>query len=389
MKNRYLIITLLTSFFLVGCHKDDNLNTEPKITKETVDVLATQATFKWTVDWLGKFSSVVEVSENADMSASRYYGSEAETENHDFTAMATGLKELTMYYYRYVVWNPNYVNNKFLTEVNSFKMCGGVIESLFSVSANEQVYFSNGNLQYQASTGTWRFADNQYDYIGESNSNISSSYSGWIDLFGWGTSGWNSGANCYQPWSMSTSYSDYYPGGSYTNSLTGSYANADWGVYNAISNGGDQAGLWRTLTYDEWAYVRNTRSTSSGIRYAMACVNSQNGMIILPDDWSVSYYSLNSTNNSSASCTSNIITATQWAALEQHGAVFLPAAGDRKGTSIKCVGSFGCYWLSSNHYGDAWLADFVYFSYSGSDGVDEALISRDNGRSVRLVRDAR
>ncbi|MBP5725116.1 MAG: hypothetical protein J6X18_16275, partial [Bacteroidales bacterium] len=128
----------------------------------------------------------------------------------------------------------------------SVQIQDGAILAEFSVSDSTKVYFSQGNLQYQASTGTWRFAEHQYDMIGSDNSNISSSYSGWIDLFGWGTSGWNSGANAYQPYSTSTSYSDYYPGGSYSNDLTGSYANADWGVYNKISNGGNSAGMWRT-----------------------------------------------------------------------------------------------------------------------------------------------
>ena len=55
----------------------------------------------------------------------------------------------------------------------------GAINSLFTINADgDQVYFSQGNLQYQASTNTWRFATNQYDYIGSDNSNISQTYSG-------------------------------------------------------------------------------------------------------------------------------------------------------------------------------------------------------------------
>ena len=63
----------------------------------------------------------------------------------------------------------------------------GALSGLFSVSADKQVYFSQGNLQYQASTDTWRFAENQYDTIGALNANISSMYDGWIDFFRWGT----------------------------------------------------------------------------------------------------------------------------------------------------------------------------------------------------------
>ncbi len=77
----------------------------------------------------------------------------------------------------------------------------GAINGKFSVASGKQVYFSKGNLQYQASSNTWRFAEHQYDFVGDdtngnvsvgsdkcNNALISSSYTGWIDLFGWGTS---------------------------------------------------------------------------------------------------------------------------------------------------------------------------------------------------------
>lgn len=43
------------------------------------------------------------------------------------------------------------------------------IKGKFSVNSTQQVYFSKGNLQYQASTKTWRFAEHQWDFIGSSN----------------------------------------------------------------------------------------------------------------------------------------------------------------------------------------------------------------------------
>ena len=127
----------------------------------------------------------------------------------------------------------------------------GALPGKFSIAAHDTVYFSQGNLCYQASSRTWRFATHQYDMVCRDNENISSSYSDWIDLFGWGTSGWNSRATAYQPWSTSTDNTHYYPGRSKNNALTGSYARADWGVYNAISNGGNTAGQWRVLSRDE------------------------------------------------------------------------------------------------------------------------------------------
>ena len=96
----------------------------------------------------------------------------------------------------------------------------GSINGLFSVSATQQVYFSKGNLQYRASTNTWRFAEHQYDCCGSNNQSVSSTYSGWIDLFGWGTSGYNHGAVCYQPWSGGVNANNYFAYGSATCNLT-------------------------------------------------------------------------------------------------------------------------------------------------------------------------
>ena len=109
-----------------------------------------------------------------------------------------------------------------------------------------------------------------------------------------------------------------------------------------------------------------------------------NGVILLPDDWSSSYYSLSNTNQSGASYTSNTVTASQWSTLEQHGVVFLPAAGDRDGASgsgISNVGSGGYYWSASYYISSsAWYVLFcdTYLSTDLS-------YYRIFGLSVRLV----
>lgn len=261
----------------------------------------------------------------------------------------------------------------------------GAINGLFSVSATQQVYFSQGNLQYLASTNTWRFATNQYDYVGSGNSNISQFYNGLIDLFGWGTSGWNSGNTYYHPWDSNNSNGSGYlygPHGVYD--LTGSYANSDWGVYNMISNGGNTASTWRTLTRQEWSYVIYTRSTVTGIRFAKARIDDVKGLILLPDDWNSGIYNLNNTNDSNASFTSNIITATQWNILEQAGAVFLPAAGIRNGTSVTDAGTRGYYSSStSDSYGVGSLSIDI-----NNSNILESAGARYFGLSVRLVQNA-
>ena len=270
----------------------------------------------------------------------------------------------------------------------------GAINGRFSVSENHQVYFAKGNLQYNAMAHSWRFAENQYDYIGAANNNISSEYNGWIDLFGWGTSGYHDANDPYnvnyQPWSTSisevnSSY-NYYGYGPSTNmsdpNLTGTSANYDWGVYNPIINGGNTANQWRTLTQPEWEYVFSTRTTTSGILYAKANVNNVNGIILLPDDWNSSTYSLSNTNTPEASFSSNTLTVSQWSTLEQAGAVFLPAAGYRyDGTSIDQVGSYGLYWTASGHT----CLEALRLAFFDLNHGTYGYYYRCNGLSVRLV----
>lgn len=254
----------------------------------------------------------------------------------------------------------------------------GALNGTFSVSSSKQIYFSRGNLQYRASDGQWRFAENQWDFVGtqtpdqegyfggtvqdSDNSNISSTYENYIDLFGWGTSGWNSGAVCYQPWSSSISGSDYYPGGSYTNNLIGNYANADWGVYNAIYNGGNMSGQWRTLTKDELVYLFQDRIEAS-MRYGHGKVNGVCGMILLPDIWLLPLGLSFMPGNSDWI---NSYNTEQWAKMEANGAVFLPAAGVRVRTTPRDVGVLGQYWSASCSVMQQWCygPDILTF-YSG------------------------
>ncbi len=250
----------------------------------------------------------------------------------------------------------------------------GTLAGLFSVSATTQVQFSQGNLQYQASTDTWRFAENQYDLIGSDNSNISASYSGWIDLFGWGT-----GSN---PTNTSTDNSDY-------STFT------DWGV-NAISNGGNTANTWRTLTKDEWVYLFYTR-TNAATLFGLGSVNGVNGLILLPDNWTTpsgasftastaqgladsgDHYGAGEGNGH---FTDNTYAASQWKTMESAGAVFLPAVGVRNGTGVYNVGMSGNYWSATPL--DTYGAYYLHFSpiYLGPQYPS----SRHAGLSVRLVR---
>ena len=258
---------------------------------------------------------------------------------------------------------------------------GGKSPKQFSVSATQTVYFSQGNLQYMGSTGTWKFADHQFDFLGN-NGQGSTSETADRDLFGWGTSGYNHGATCYQPWSTSTSY-DYYAYGSYTNHLYSSDGTADWGA-NAISNGG--GGSWRTLTGSssgEWYYLIYSRPNAASL-YGMGKVGSCTpGLIILPDDWKWEgdVAGFETSWKPGVSSWSNVYSYSDWAKMEAAGAVFLPAAGYRNGTSVDRVGSAGYYWSSSYRYSDS-ACGLDVGTADISPSVDR---KRYRGLSVRLV----
>lgn len=261
-----------------------------------------------------------------------------------------------------------------------------VTESKFTINADgNQVYFSLGNLQYQASTSTWRFAEHQYDYVGNDNKNIASGYSGWIDLFGWGTSGYNHGAVAYQPYSTSNNNVHYYAYGNPTKNLYNNPGTADWG-YNAISNGGNSENNWRTPKTDEWIYLLNTRN---GNRYAKAKVYNTNGLIIFPDGFDPSVFGVTITNANTASSTYIIYSDVDWTRMEDAGCIFLPAAGERdEGTKIYDTGSVGFYWSSSYYEINTNSAYRIYFTSSNAYFTSDGCSNRRLGLSVRLVRNA-
>lgn len=316
----------------------------------------------------------------------------------DFSVTIQGLEFGTTYYVR--AYATNSVGTAYSNEESFTPTPGGgpvtpeppegAIDGLFSVASDYQVFFSQGNLQYQASTNTWRFAENQWDYEGEDNNNISPTYDGWIDLFGWGTSGYNHGAVCYQPWSTSLGASDYLAYGNADYNLFDQTGQADWG-YNAISNGGDTENQWRTLTESEWDYVLNMRNTTSGIRYALATVNGVKGLILISDLWQDSNYSLSNPNTMDTTFDNNVIDAVTWEYQFEGagGCVFLPAAGERYGIGVAYVGTFGLYWSSNNkpEWGD-YYASYFDFAQWGEPYPGVWSSNREYGFAVRLVQDA-
>lgn len=217
----------------------------------------------------------------------------------------------------------------------------------FSVSASKQVYFSKGNLRYHCSTKAWSFATNQYDVVGQSNSNISSSYAGYIDLFGWGTSG-NNNLMPYET-SLSVNY------GAGNNSIANTAY--DWG--SKVS------GEYRTLTQNEWTYLLKERNNAYLLR-GPATVNGVNGWILLPDNWSQpASITFTSFDDGARAYTANVYTASEFSTMQSAGAVFLPVTGYRYSSGsvsvVSGVNSMGYYW-SADKANISFMGNYMYCS---------------------------
>ena len=252
------------------------------------------------------------------------------------------------------------------------------LEGVFSVAADKQVKFSKGNLQctIQGTDTTWAFAANQYEMLGTANVE-NSALADKIDLFGW------SGSTATAKWGISTSMSDSDYSGDFV----------DWG-----QNIGDGT-TWRTLTHDEWMYLRETRANASNL-IGVARINLDaegityaNGLILLPDAWTcpedvdfkigfANFEIEQEIEEQQEYANNQTFTLEQWQKLEAAGAVFLPASGDRNGCSFYLMQEIGRYWYATT-YGQT-VAYYLEFGPFGNSNNGE---SRRRGFSVRLVQD--
>ena len=379
MKKLFYLFTILFAVLFAACEGTEPPTSDKVVTGASENITKTSATLKGVVNVdIATYNSVefgvmydTLLAEVNNRSAQMVKGSVLM--GKDFSINLADLTENTKYYYcAYLLLNGMQYEfgavKKFTTLSSSDKPnepsvpgSGSFVAKPFSVSATKAVTFSSGNLQYHPANNEWRFAQNQTDYIGEDNANISAIYNGWIDLFGWGT-----GDN---PTNASTDYEDYQ-------------TFVDWGV-NKIGN--DAPNTWRTLTYDEWYYLRYERPNYDKL-IGVAQVNGVNGLILLPDSWTcpsgVTFkYGFHNNCGTEYYAEYQTFSSSEWTKLEASGAVFFPAAGYRYGSGVDYVQYDGSYW-SATEYSD--YANYLYF---GSDGADIYNSYRNLGQSVRLVQD--
>ena len=276
------------------------------------------------------------------------------------------------------------------TQASAQTAPANAINGKFSVAADKQVYFSQGNLQYTQSTATWAFAEHQYDMIGTDNVTggtvshgaadgdevFGKALADKIDLFGW------SGSTAAVQWGVGISgnATDY----------SGDFV--DWGS-NTIST--DAPDTWRTLTENEWEYVLSNRADAD-TKKGVARINLSsdgtvyaNGLILLPDTWTapagITFKSgVASERSVQAYADYQTFTLSEWQQLESVGAVFLPAAGMRSTTQVLYAHCNVTLWTAT--YDDA---TYVGQVDADSWSIGTYLSERYYGRTVRLVQDVK
>lgn len=223
---------------------------------------------------------------------------------------------------------------------DTVSIVNGAIIAPFSVNSRRTVYFSKGNLMYSSvgnhiSTfeivdtilqGTWKFAEKQWMVQGQNNELMDSAYTGWIDLFLNGSSGYSNPP--YSSQSYWTGSVLYWPDYRY-----------NWGEFNPISNDGwNTPGMWTVLSEDEWHYILSGRPGANRLSF-IASVEDVWGLVLLPDSWNdVSLrYNLNGIGND--------YSEAMWREFEKKGAIFLPEVGGFNESDKTWQNVSGYYWM--------------------------------------------
>ncbi len=240
----------------------------------------------------------------------------------------------------------------------------------FSVAENKKVNFAHGNLRCEGDRyeAQWSMAKEQYEVLGQDNIEVQGdrSYPAWlVDLFCWSTAENYYGINNYY----------YYDDDEAKSFFNGEFA--DWGECSTLIR--DLGTGWSTLSKAEWNYLLNERKDAAQLR-TLATVNGVKGLVLLPDEWTAPDGIL----------INNEMTAELWAAIEQTGAVFLPAAGQMTTSYVDynattTVTDAATYWTSTPS-GDKSDMNAIVLTISESDVTLDADLFRRVATAVRLVK---
>lgn len=253
----------------------------------------------------------------------------------------------------------------------------GALTHLFSVSPTKKVFFAKGNLQYNLSDKTFRFADYQYD-MKQSAVNLSGENSV-LEYFPYGASG----AGYTRPDKQESLPQKDISETSY-----------DWGQFCPISNAENIAGFWRTLTLKEWEYLLHKRTNADSLN-CIVTYNGITGLLLLPDDYNGSLfahltftdktgdnYYYNDNYPRKKEYVENKLEQSPFRALESAGAVFLPFGPQRKTQD----GEYNeHYWTSTYYSGNQARTVNMHTTHLNEAALD--ITSTAGLARVRLVQD--
>ena len=274
--------------------------------------------------------------------------------------------------YQFVKWSNESTENPLTITVTEDVTLEAIFEEVvattttlsgkFSTGKYEYAEFATGNLQHNPKSGDWRFAKQQYQYVGNDNIYVGKEdYKGWIDLFGWSADD-KFGVN---PSNDNTNYQGEF---------------VDWGTLFPEEG-------WSTLSKEQWDYLLNKRDASLK---QIAMVGETLGIMLFPDEWTLpagcaptkqTHHDEEDGEDLSCDFVSYNYTLAQWIELEKAGAIFLPAAGRRTGgwgnttVSPHIVGTAGDKRDADGHYKH--YADYYayYWTSTKTDGKVNYLIN--------------
>lgn len=305
-----------------------------------------------------------------------------------------------------------------------------ISEAIYSVQDSVKVKFALGNLMYRPSTGEWKLADRQYDFVGGQF---------------YGTT--EGSDKCTPELHEGDFYGCVYVDGvrsrntdmDKTGGANGhTYCNPRWtGNYEGwidlfhfdstaidsakslrLINNRDSI-IYRTPTEGEFAYLIGGKIKGTN-RYIPSRPNAAalrgrgrilldngdfvNGLILLPDscpgmplDSCILRYipsgkTFKSDTIGTNSYCDNVFTEAEWRFIEGQGALFLPAAGSGKKNSNNKYNRSGYYWTSTDNGTKA--TSFEFGGYEFSDGYsyyggNPNVTKNEEFRAIRLCYDVK
>ena len=319
-----------------------------------------------------------------------------------------------------LVWNPNRKTSRKVTVNLPYFTSNSKVKTYVVFAPGNLV----GTLTSKPADGTigsannFRFAEHQYDALGNSAGNRFASINNPVDLFAWIGNSATGTFSDDQKWGI------VWPNNA-ADAVIGNVANEyikwDWGeIFNGVTY---PVGTWRLPNKDlansepssEWARLTVGRDNYSSGKVTLIHENEgadadtiAHGLVIFPDKYSHPYgfktlinCGKGKANTSSAHYNQNIITLEEWDILEKiGGCVFLPVTNARYrsgGANVSVYNADGTYWVNSANnsaqhaaalvFSDAYICNKSLAGDGSTTLQDGKSMQRKNGCAVRLIRD--